>query len=257
MTPSQTMKSKLSTDIRVKRDDSRFMRTAAGLFGLRLWKNARGEYIAKRFAASLMDEDVLVFPRGSLRRYGLSPGLHPGPVAARELLGECIPMKRRVAEDETSFIQLVSVFVLRYGQLYLTYKRSRRLPETRLHGTHSIALGGHLNPDDAPPLLNIFDPEFGQALLVRELSEEVRLSYVPELVYRGLLYDDARPVSRQHLGLVYDVILQSPDYAIGERGFLIDPRFETADEIHQHIEDFENWSVLLLQAPDSGGSANE
>jgi predicted NUDIX family phosphoesterase len=68
-----------------------------------------------------------------------------------------------------------------------------------------------------------------------------------EISYRGLLYDDSRDVSRQHLGLVYDVRLASALYTIGERGFLMDSKFETVDEICARIDDFENWSALLAR----------
>jgi len=67
------------------------------------------------------------------------------------------------------------------------------------------------------------------------------------LRYRGLLYDDSRPVSRQHLGITYDVFLRSEKFEIGERGFLMDAKFETLDEIISRREEFENWSWILIQ----------
>jgi len=87
-------------------------------------------------------------------------------------------------------------------------------------------------------------------LIIRELGEEIKLPKEPppQIVYRGLIYDDAREVSRQHLGVVYDVHLASEAFEIGERGFLIDARFETVDEIAARLDAFENWSELLLQA---------
>src|SRR5207245_5244347 len=103
-TPAQTMKSKLSTDIRTHRDDSLFMRTSAGLFGLRWWKGSLGEFHAKRFVASLLDEDVLVFPRQSLTKYIPGAGIYTSPIASRELLSECVPMQRRIAEDHATVV---------------------------------------------------------------------------------------------------------------------------------------------------------
>ena len=61
--------------------------------------------------------------------------------------------------------------------MYLTYKRTKRLPESRLHGFYSFAFGGHLNPNDLKPLLNIFDPELAAPLLLREsLEKELRIN---------------------------------------------------------------------------------
>jgi predicted NUDIX family phosphoesterase len=167
-------------------------------------------------------------------------------------------MQRDVAEGDYSVIQLVSVFIVRFEDRFLTYRRTKRLPEARLHGFYSIGFGGHLNPEDvfgkagmvsgSPPLLDIFKPGVGEALLQRELSEELRFptEASPSVEYRGLLYDDSRPVSAQHLGIVYDVHIDTMDYEIGERGFLMDSKFETLDEIHARIEEFENWSLLVV-----------
>jgi predicted NUDIX family phosphoesterase len=248
------MKSKLSTDIRKRGPNSIFMRTGAAHFGLREWKGRETEYRAPRFAPALLDEDILVLPRSALKKYVSGSGLHFQEIASQALLAECSPMQRRKAELDPDVIQLVSVFVLRYGQRVLTYKRSQRLPEARLHGTYSVAFGGHLNPDDAPPLLNIMVPELGLSFVLRELSEEVRFpedAPRPEIEYRGLLYDEGRDVSKQHLGLVYDVQMASEKYEIGERGFLIDPRFETVDQIRERIDQFENWSVILINSGNS------
>jgi len=158
-------------------------------------------------------------------------------------------MRRREAEENVTVIQLVSVFVVHHGERYLTYKRTKRLPEARLHGCYSVAFGGHLNPDDVSRLLNIFDPALGGALLERELGEELRLKIgeIVNISYRGLLYDDARPVSRQHLGIAYDVFLKTGQFEIGERGFLMDAKFETLQEIQARIGEFENWSEMIVR----------
>lgn len=63
----------------------------------------------------------------------------------------------------------------------------------------------------------------------------------------GVIYDDAREVSTQHLGVLYEV--QCPSGAkieIGERGFLQHLQFETPNEILRRNEDFENWSLMVL-----------
>jgi predicted NUDIX family phosphoesterase len=247
-TPAQTMKSKLSTDILAKGENSQFMRSGKGLFALRKWRDRLTEHVADRYQKALFDEDIVVIPAKSLRTYIPRCGLYTGPLNAEALLRECMAMRRRDAEENTDVVQLVSVFVVRHGTQYLTYKRTKRLPEARLHGYYSIAFGGHLNPEDLLPLLNIFDPNVGNPLLARELHEELRLPESPPatLEYRGLLYDDSRPVSAQHLGLTYTVHVSTDTYEIGERGFLIDPKFETLNEIEARIADFENWSIILF-----------
>jgi len=248
-TPSQTMKSKLSTEILRRGVGSPFMRVAKGKFALREWGDLVAEHVADRFQKALFDEDIVVFPTTSLRKYVRVPGLYSGAFDHGALVSECQPMRRREAEESFEVIQLVSVFIVRNESRFLTYKRTKRLPENRLHGFYSISFGGHLNPNDIKPLLNIFDPDLATPLLLRELGEELRLAYdnVPVLEYRGLLYDDSREVSRQHLGVTYDVTLPDAGFEIGERGFLVDAKFESLDQVLARKSEFENWSVLLME----------
>lgn len=248
-TPSQTMKARLSTELLHRGTDSVFMRVEKGKFALREWKQDLQEHVAQRFKKALYDEDIVVFPATSLKKYVPCPGLHRSEFDRESFLSECYPMRRLNAEESYAVIQLVTVFIVRHGERYLTYKRAKRLPESRLHGFYSLSFGGHLNPDDVRPLLNIFDPGLASPLLLRELGEELKLDpkKTPALRYRGLLYDDARDVSKQHLGITYDVFLPTDQYEIGERGFLIDAKYETLDEIVNRQTEFENWSVLLIE----------
>lgn len=251
-TPWQTMKAKLSTNILAKKDQSPFMRTGKGLFALRTWQdNDLNEYVAERYKKALMTEEILVFPSCLLGNYVPGPGLHPASLEdSKSLVQHCSPMQRERAEENFTVIQLVSVFIVKFAQFYLTYKRTRRLPESRLHGVYSVVFGGHLNPDDVPSLFNIFDVENGATFLSRELKEELRFpkDNLPSLSYRGLLYDDSRELSRQHLGIVYDVELKSNKFEVGERGFLMDAKFETLTQIEDRISDFENWSSIVVQS---------
>jgi len=248
LTPSQTMKSKLSTDILRRRDKSLFMRSDQGTFALREWNARITEHTADRYQKALFDEDIVVFPLASLTTYVPTPGLWRGPLDSAGLLSELRPLRRREAEEDTTVVQLVSVFVIRHKNRILTHKRTKRLPESRLHGYYSIGFGGHLNPDDVPPLLDIFDPSLGLPFLLRELNEELRLPRENkiQMSYRGLLYDPSRDVSKQHLGIVYEAEVSLPVFEIGERGFLMDAKYETVAQMERRISDFENWSAMLI-----------
>lgn len=249
-TPWQTMKARLATDILRHRDRSLFMRSDPGNFALREWRIRISEHLADRFQKALFDEDIVVFPRESLEKYVPGVGLFPETIDSSGLLSELRPLRRRDAEQSQSVVQLVSVFVVRHKNRILTHKRTKRLPESRLHGFYSLHFGGHLNPDDIPSLLNIFAPDQGFPFLQRELEEELRLESgdIDRLSYRGLLYDTSRPVSRQHLGIVYEVLAKTSRFEIGERGFLMDAKYETVLRIRAHLSEFENWSVRLLEA---------
>ena len=245
-TPEQSMKARLSTDIRKKKEHSMFMRIEKGKFCLRSWNN--DEYISDPFKKNPLKEDVMVFSSYLLNNFIIEVGLNKCPIInGQELFANCKPMLRIEAEKNFNVIQLISVFIIKYKLNYLTYKRTKRLPENRLHGFYSIMFGGHLNPDDMTPLFDIFNSQ-NYAFLERELHEEVILeNNLKEIQFRGLLYDDSTEISKQHLGIVYDVILKTPNYKIGERGFLIDSKFETLEEIESRIEEFENWSVMIFK----------
>lgn len=246
-TPWHTVEAALSLHILHNQDSSPFMRTAKGHFTLRARKEHFEEYVAERHAPSLFDEDIAVFAASDLRKYIHEDGRVTREVDTRQLLFDCRAMRRREAEERYDVIQLVSFYVVRWNDQYLTYKRAKRLPEARLHGFYSIGFGGHLNTEDIPVLMNMTDPDLALLQITRELREELILNQPPRITFRGALYDTSRDVSRQHIALVYDVKLADSRYVIGERGFLIDPRFETLDDITSRISDFENWSVLVIE----------
>ena len=115
------------------------MRVAEGRFALREWGTQ--EHIASRYKKALFDEDIVVFPAESMSKYVPTPGLFRGEFDRDALIAECHPMRRRIAEDTPSVIQLVSVFIVKYEDTYLTYKRTKRLPEVGFTGITHLHLG--------------------------------------------------------------------------------------------------------------------
>jgi len=244
-TPHHSMRARLSEDILKNKEKSLFKRTDAGTFALREW--GQREFHAPRHKKALFDEDIVVFNKSFLKEFISTNGLIHFNLeeVAKKVLHIWHPIKRRIAEEDENIIQLISVFIVRYGNKYLTFKRTKRLPESRLHGFYSIGFGGHISPEDLKPLFNVFDPN-DQPFIIRELTEELKLNYNPFIKFRGLLYDDSMPVSKIHLGIVYDVFLNNMDFEIGEKGFLMDPKFEDIKTIEKRIKDFENWSQIII-----------
>jgi predicted NUDIX family phosphoesterase len=248
-TPAQTIKAKLATDILKRNRQSRFMRTGKNQFGLRAWQDQYQEYVADRFQKALLDEEIVVFSRELLPELIPGPGLHLVDTdMSQDLAASLFPMQRREAEENFDVIQLVSAFLVVVEGRIATYKRTRRLPESRLHGYYSLLFGGHLNEDDVPPLFGIFDPLLGPTYIQRELHEELRFATPPDLELVGVIYDDTREVSRQHLGVLYRVTADPTNLIeVGERGFLQQLQFETPQQILDRIGEFENWSELVLR----------
>lgn len=247
-TPWQTMKSKLSTDILTHGEASRFKRVYQGVFTLR--SGGEEEYVATRFQKNKLDETIAVIPKEKLHQLIPRQGFWKKAVNRQTLARLAEPMLRRQAEETYEVIQLVSVFVVMHEGMYLTHMRSARLPESRLHGQYSMMLGGHLSIEDFSQLtLDLFSDENDLSdctYILRELSEELILSTDPRVSPVGFIYDESRDVSRQHLGIIYLVELPKLSYEIGERGFLLNAKMESIDEIKARRSDFENWSWTLM-----------
>ena len=248
-TPHQSMKARLATDILRNRDKSPFKRIASGKFALREWETK--EYFAQRHKKALIDEDIAVFNKLHLSEFVSGRGIF---YAALDFISArfneiCFSYKRKDAEENENLIQLVSVFITTHQDKYLTFKRTKRLPENRLHGFYSIGFGGHITYQELLPLLreNIFDPSYDGVFIIRELTEELKLKHTPAIKYRGLIYDNSKEVSEIHLGIIYDVALVNEKFEIGERGFLMDPKFEDILTINQRNHEFENWSQIIIK----------
>src|SRR5690606_3231689 len=97
----------------------------------------------------------------------------------------------------------------------LAVQRTKGQSERRLHGSWSIGLGGHVEPEDARapgiPTEAAQTSLFDRAL-ARELAEELDLEAAPRAQPRciGLLNDDSSPVGRVHAGLVHVLDLPCP-----------------------------------------------
>ncbi len=209
-------------------------------------------------------ERVLVVERSSLFSgrwpQGFVPVADPVPLLDQlERTGFFVP--RPEAEDNPSWKQPIPYCLVTRGQQILTVRRTRGQSEQRLHGLHSIGLGGHVQPEDRGA-----EPLFERALR-RELGEELELPGLNRLqpLFLGLLNDDSNPVGQVHVGLVYRLEV-SPDVdrqksvQIRERskrtgGFR---SLVGSENLWQDRSRFETWSRILLEAllfPDARGIA--
>ncbi len=176
---------------------------------------------------------------------------------------------RREAEATPAWKQWIPYCLLRCGAAggpdpagrgLFVVRRSGGQSETRLHGSWSIGLGGHVEPDDAQSgfAAGADGTAFFAAALRRELAEELDLRRLdlprPRLV--GLVNDDRTEVGRVHAGLVYVVDLGLPLHLAAEQvgireiskmngGFTSLVEFF---ELWQNPNQFESWSRLLVRA---------
>ena len=131
---------------------------------------------------------------------------------------------------------------------YLTY--SRNGTETRLHGSRSIGIGGHID------IVDMYDPDYEvlnnikQTIIqatIRELEEEINLLcdgdwLVSKTNLGKLIVDTTNPVGEVHVGLFSKLVY--PEAKPQEE--LHDPQWLSVEELKANIDQYENWSKLII-----------
>jgi len=145
-------------------------------------------------------EKVLVVPAKAVSEQLPEEGCFLlGEEQLRAILEGSLFIPRTNAEGNPDFRQIIPYIVVRdsCGRV-LTVERLLTQSETRLHNKFSIGIGGHINPVDGAPGIDIL----GSAAR-RELAEELMIpekTLLTPLRYLGVINDLSTPVSRDHLG---------------------------------------------------------
>lgn len=127
---------------------------------------------------------------------------------------------------------------------YLSY--SRNGTETRLHGSRSIGIGGHVDITDINENLDIL--ELIQTATHRELEEEINLLcdgdwLVSKINLGKLIVDTTNPVGEVHVGLFSTLVY--PHAQPQEE--LHDAKWLSVEELKANIDEYENWSKLIIE----------
>jgi predicted NUDIX family phosphoesterase len=149
---------------------------------------------------------------------------------------------RATVEEDPSFKQIIPYVVVRHENRYLIMQRTNRQSEKRLHGKSSIGIGGHIN--------DLEKPAAGQnvlhAGLERELEEEIHLhGRRLSLNLGGIISDDSTPVGQVHMGLVFLMQTDSPDFTVNEPD-LMTAEWADIDQLRARHDTMETWSQIVL-----------
>jgi len=195
------------------------------------------------------EEQVLVVEKTVLEQAGLFQGLtFDVERYLRKLFVPGVPrfIPRPKAEADPAYKQLIPYVIMAHNGKYLSYVRGKRAGETRLVGSRSIGIGGHINPiDNEAPL---FDTDFRHMYLTaveREVAEEVSLDTAHTDRIVALLYDQSNEVGSVHLGIVHFWKLDAPNVTKREQ-MITQMAFMTPDELHKVRDSLETWSQLCL-----------
>jgi len=161
---------------------------------------------------------------------------------------DVVIMQRGLLETNPKFRQLIPYVVVKQGDKYLAYERSKSGGESRLHNLFSIGIGGHVDAVDAvyndKGVFQLTDTL--RTGMYRELHEELGLTEIDFLGMTtiGYLSKDVTPVDEVHLGIVLvaevhaDLVITSKEDALNLAGFL------TADELAKL--NLESWSETVV-----------
>ena len=123
--------------------------------------------------------------------------------------------KRNELEEDPSFKQIIPYAVITHKESFFLFKRTSGQTELRLQNKLSLGVGGHMNPG------NSMEPKEQYLIdeLKREFFEEVKLlngCYIEDIEFIGFINDETIPVSRVHIGLLYNIHVSSKDVYINE-----------------------------------------
>lgn len=164
------------------------------------------------------------------------------------LLEDCFEtamfLPRSIAEKSPEYKQIIPYGFITNGEKILSYQRTKKSGENRLHDNFSIGFGGHINPEDTDNIKENFDI-FANAFH-RELNEELEWGrdidqYESSIV--GIINDNSNSVGEVHLGIVLKVnALILPT----EKENTI-TNLEWLDSNEFALFKYENWSQILLR----------
>ena len=157
---------------------------------------------------------------------------------------------RKEAEKNEEQKQIIPYILIRKGNKVLTYLRSKKSGEDRLHDKWSVGVGGHINPVDD-------SKKFGINMILsnainRELTEELDWGNIFDqtinnLTEFGLIYDDKDPVGRVHLGylMIVDVDIDEEVYPKPKEDTIADCKWFTIEDALKL--NLEGWSEIALK----------
>lgn len=197
------------------------------------------------------DEMILVVKRNVLFKdesnafHGFLSNQEPKFKAIEKTLDTYEIKRRGDMEEDPSYKQLVSYCLLiNERDEVLVYERLSGGGETRLHGSMSIGVGGHMNDFSNAG-------KFEDQMLentYRELEEEVGLHQddVVGMQTLGLINDDTNEVGQVHIGVVFKVDVKSEHISAVESDTL---RIDWVDpKAFGDLDNYETWSALIIDA---------
>ena len=191
-------------------------------------------------------EEVLVVRRDTIPKEALVQGFSAGVNYVSDLMKAALFKNRAEVEIDPTYKQIIPQIVVRNesGDIFVV-QRLKTQGESRLHGRHSIGIGGHINPIDQ-------EVEEGSDLItegfMRELHEEliVNMDKMISLEWLGTMNDDSNEVGTVHFAVVLMITFEdSAVVEVNEKDKMVGG-FIPMVEASTHYDNMENWSKIIF-----------
>lgn len=200
----------------------------------------------------MREEQVLVFKTDLLDEIGRFQGAnvrYKNYLSAILNNNNCMFMRRKEAESNYNYKQIIPYVLIKYKNKYLHYVRGKKAGEERLILQGSIGIGGHISQIDDSLFNNdpLFINDIYQNAITREVEEEINISSpVSKRQTIGLINDDSNDVGRVHFGIVHLWELDGIDVKKNEQN-ITQLSFLTIEELHKIKGSLENWSKICIE----------
>lgn len=192
-------------------------------------------------------EQVLVVPREVFEAVGAFNGVRMNPqdyLAAFLQPGVARYMERELAEQSPQYKQLITYAIFCHRGKVLSYARTSKGNESRLHNKMSLGIGGHINPIDGLTA----SIETYLSCLEREIREEISFTGSATQELLAVINDDTNEVGSVHLGIVHRFELDDDCVRPNEKA-LAELEFRSLEELGGPLyERLETWSAICVDA---------
>lgn len=168
--------------------------------------------------------------------------------ASREVLNRIVEhglfRRRSELEDDPSFKQIIPYGIISNADSFYLFTRKSGQVEKRLHNKLHLGVGGHMNPGNSA----LSGEQYLHSELKREFFEEIKLlngCLIEDIEFIGFINDDSIPVSRVHLGLLYNIRVSASDVAVRETDKMTAGWVAKAD-LADYYEEMETWTQIAF-----------
>ena len=154
--------------------------------------------------------------------------------------------RRSELEEDPSHKQIIPYAIISNKESYYLFRRTSSQTERRLHNKFSLGVGGHMNQSNSEESRE----QYLIDELKRELFEEIKLlngCLIEEIEFIGFLNDDSIPVSRVHLGLLYNIRVSNKNIQVYETNKMTAAWIEKLD-LADFYEGMETWTKIIFDS---------